>query len=171
MLPAAGSPASRVVDWQLAAVVAAALRPFTVLTGGPGTGKTATVARILAVLHRLSPGLRVALCAPTGKAAARLAAAVAERSAGLPVPAGLAATTLHRLLHYIGDTDSFRAGPDRLLPYDCVVVDEASMLDPAVLAVLLSSLPAAARLLPVVSCVLPWLLPSAAGRRRCRCRG
>jgi exodeoxyribonuclease V alpha subunit len=144
-------------DWQLAAVTAAARAPFLVLTGGPGTGKTTTVARLLAVLRTLEPGLRVAVAAPTGKAAARLGEALqqlapargatpptATAPANAPVP-----TTLHRLLGYLPLDDAFRAGPMRPLPYDLVVVDEASMVDPALLATLCSALPADARLVLV----------------------
>lgn len=141
------------VDWQLAAVVAAARAPFLLLTGGPGTGKTTTVARLLGVLRQLEPDLRIAIAAPTGKAAARLGEALQQRAASHPalqaLATGLVPTTLHRLLGYLPLDDTFRAGPDRPLPYDCVVVDEASMVDPALLAVLCTALPANARLLLV----------------------
>jgi exodeoxyribonuclease V alpha subunit len=77
-------------------VALAATRWTTILAGGPGTGKTTTVARILALLDR--PGLRVAMAAPTGKAAARLQESVAEQAGALGLPADLTAMTLHRLL-------------------------------------------------------------------------
>lgn len=137
-------------DWQLAAVVTAAHRRFVVLSGGPGTGKTTTVAKVITLLRHREPGLRIALCAPTGKAAARLGEAL---RAQLPADAGETAaprpTTLHRLLGYLPTEDAFRSGPDRTLPYDMVVVDEASMVDPAMLAVLFSALRPDARLLLV----------------------
>lgn len=149
LLPTTGSPP----DWQLAAVAAAARCRFAVLTGGPGTGKTTTVARLLAVLWHLDPGLRVALCAPTGKAAARLGEALRERAAEFPALAARAAamvpSTLHRLLGHLPLQDTFRHGPDQPLSFDLVVVDEVSMVDPAVLAVLLGALRPDARLLLV----------------------
>jgi exodeoxyribonuclease V alpha subunit len=148
MLPADGA-----IDWQLAAVAAAVARPFAVLTGGPGTGKTTTVAKLLAVLLHLEPGHRIALCAPTGKAAARLGEALRQRAADQPhlaaVQDTIATRTLHRLLGYLPLDDAFRYGKDRPLPYDVVVVDEASMVDPALLAQLFEALRADARLLLV----------------------
>ncbi|MBL9078740.1 MAG: exodeoxyribonuclease V subunit alpha [Planctomycetes bacterium] len=148
MLPPAGT-----VDWQLAAVAAAVARPFTVLTGGPGTGKTTTVAKLLSVLLHLEPRLQIALCAPTGKAAARLGEALRARAEQQPHLAaaadGIATRTLHRLLGYLPLEDAFRHGRDRLLPYDVVVVDEASMVDPALLAQLGEALRPDARLVLV----------------------
>ena len=113
----------------------------TVLTGGPGTGKTASVARLLAVLseqHEASTGRapRIALAAPTGKAAARLQESVArERDSG-QMPAqdaarlvGIAASTVHRLLGWRPDNSTrFRHHRSNPLPYDVVVVDEVSMV-------------------------------------------
>lgn len=140
-------------DWQLTAIATVAARPFTILCGGPGTGKTTTVARAIAVLRHLHPNLRTALAAPTGKAAARLGEALrAQRAAR--VPAGVGGTepeptTLHRLLGYFALDDGFRHGSDRPLPHDLVVVDEASMVDPALLARLFDALRPDARLLLV----------------------
>jgi exodeoxyribonuclease V alpha subunit len=141
------------VDWQLAAVAAAAAQPFVVITGGPGTGKTTTVARLLAVLLQLEPTLRVALAAPTGKAAARLAEALQARANDLPVLTAardsISNLTLHRLLGYQPLDDTFRHGPDLPLVHDVVVVDEVSMADPALLARLLLALRPDARLVLV----------------------
>lgn len=145
---AAGEP-----DWQLAAVVAGATRPLTVLCGGPGTGKTTTVAKLMSVLLHDEPTLRVAIAAPTGKAAARLGEALAERGAERPELAeplrDLEPRTLHRLLGYLPLDDAFRFGRDQQLPYDLVVVDEVSMVDPAIFAVLCDALPDNARLVLV----------------------
>ena len=141
---------------QRLAAAAAVLSRLTVLTGGPGTGKTTTVARVLAVLHEsLGPGLRVALAAPTGKAAARLQEAVREavgvmdetdrQRVGLPE-----ATTVHRLLGWrAGSSTRFRHDADHHLPHDVVVVDETSMVSLPLMARLLEALRPQARLLLV----------------------
>ena len=140
-------------DWQLAAVVAGCSRALTVICGGPGTGKTTTVAKLLSALLHGDPSLRVAIAAPTGKAAARLGEALQERSANHPSLAGPLANldprTLHRLLGYLPANDAFRYGASKRLPYDVVVVDEVSMVDPAIFAVLCDALAEDARLVLV----------------------
>jgi exodeoxyribonuclease V alpha subunit len=141
------------IDWQLVGVAAAARASFAVLTGGPGTGKTTTIARLLAVLLHERPDASIALCAPTGKAASRLHDALRQRAAVEPamqrVGERCTPLTLHRLLGYIAPTDSFRADRHSPLRHDVVVVDEASMADPALLAALCDALPAKARLVLV----------------------
>ncbi|MGK0302600.1 MAG: exodeoxyribonuclease V alpha subunit, partial [Planctomycetota bacterium] len=140
-------------DWQLAAVVAGATRSLTVLCGGPGTGKTTTVAKLLSALLHDDPAMRIAIAAPTGKAAARLGEALQERAAAQPELseplANLDPRTLHRLLGYLPLDDAFRFGRDKKLPYDLVVVDEVSMVDPAIFAVLCDALPDETRLVLV----------------------
>ncbi len=136
------------LDLQKLAAAVAGIKRLVVLCGGPGTGKTATVARILAVLTELAGPERVAigLAAPTGKAAARLQAALAAQ----PEMAAIApqAVTLHRLLGLaIGGAPRYHAGNP--LPLDVVVVDEASMIDLALAAKLVHALPAHARLILV----------------------
>lgn len=134
------------IDWQLAAVVAGAARSLTVLCGGPGTGKTTTVTRLLSLLLQQRADLRIAVAAPTGKAAARLGEALAARAAERPelehALSGLEPRTLHRLLGYLPLEDAFRYGSarDARLPYDVVVVDEVSMVDPAIFAELCAAL-------------------------------
>ncbi len=145
---------------QRAAAEVALSRSLTVLTGGPGTGKTTTVARLLALLAEQAeldgrPPLRFALAAPTGKAAARLleavqaevdALAVADRDRLPP----LAATTLHRLLGSRPDTSSrFRHHRDNRLPHDVIVVDETSMVSLSMMARLLEAVRPESRLLLV----------------------
>ncbi|MGE2689120.1 exodeoxyribonuclease V subunit alpha [Mycolicibacterium pulveris] len=139
---------------QRAAAEVALSQGLTVLTGGPGTGKTTTVARLLALLAGGSR-LRIALAAPTGKAAARLQEAVqtevdklseADRSA----LAGLQATTLHRLLGTRPDTSArFRHNRANRLPHDVIVVDETSMVSLTMMARLLEAVRPDARLILV----------------------
>ncbi|MEM7603838.1 MAG: AAA family ATPase, partial [Myxococcota bacterium] len=112
---------------QADAVAAAAVQLLTVIAGGPGTGKTSIVVALLERL--LAQGLRledVALSAPTGKAADRLRASVAERA---PALAAVRATTLHRLLAYSVRQRTFRRDVDFPIPAKVVVVDECSMVD------------------------------------------
>ncbi len=123
---------------------------FTVISGGPGTGKTATVVRILALLSRLElvAPERMLLCAPTGKAAARLREALADPLAavmpGDTPPAD--AVTAHRLLGWRpGKKPRYHAG--RPLPCDLLVLDEASMVDLVLMVSILEALPAHARLI------------------------
>jgi exodeoxyribonuclease V alpha subunit len=136
-------------DRQRVAAAVAATEWTTIVAGGPGTGKTHTAARILALLYKLyGPGLRVALAAPTGKAAGALTEAVARQRPGLGLPDGLTATTLHRLLglRRFGGRRS-RYDARNQLPYDIVVVDETSMVSLTLMAQLLEALPADARLI------------------------
>ena len=145
-------------DWQRIAAAIAVTRRFAVISGGPGTGKTTTVVKVLALLLALDPELRIALAAPTGKAAARLTESIGTGKgrivAGGPDAALLAripeqAQTIHRLLGYGGTggaDDAFRRNAENPLPVDCLVVDEASMVDLPLMARLLAALPGAARL-------------------------
>lgn len=144
-------------DGQSLAALVAVLRPLAVITGGPGTGKTTTVALILALLAEQYPEprkrLRVALAAPTGKAAMRLQESISRvkkswlfqgLGAGAPFPEQV--MTIHRLLGVIGGTASFRHDEKNPLPYDLVVVDEASMVDLPMMAKLFRALQPETRL-------------------------
>jgi exodeoxyribonuclease V alpha subunit len=139
---------------QRAAAEVALSQGLTVLTGGPGTGKTTTVARLLALLTG-GTHLRIALAAPTGKAAARLQEAV-QLEVGKLEPAdqqalaGLHATTLHRLLGSRPDTSArFRHNRGNRLPHDVIVVDETSMVSLTMMARLLEAVRPDARLILV----------------------
>lgn len=147
-------------DEQRDAAKLALRQRLTVLTGGPGTGKTTTVARLLALLaeqaeKRGAPPLRIALAAPTGKAAARLQDAVQGQIDQLqPVDrhriAGLRATTMHRLLGSRPDSSSrFKHHRENRLPHDVIVVDETSMVSLTMMARLLEAVRPDARLLLV----------------------
>ena len=129
------------VDWQQVAVAVAMLKRLAVITGGPGTGKTTTVAKILAVWEALQADrpTRVLLAAPTGKAAARL-------KDTLRASAACDVATVHRLLQPIAGTPLFRHDAGNPLPVDLMIVDEISMIDLALMAKLLDALPPAARL-------------------------
>ncbi len=147
-------PADADADQRSATAVAARSR-VSVIGGGPGTGKTTTIARLIAVLRRRHPALRIALAAPTGKAAARLAEAVRAAAATLPEAdraqlAGMPAATLHRLLgRRPGVSSRFRHDRDNHLPYDVVIVDECSMVSLTMTARLLEALAPATRLVLV----------------------
>ncbi|MGM0855882.1 MAG: exodeoxyribonuclease V subunit alpha [Pseudomonadota bacterium] len=147
-------------QWQKIACALGVNTSFSVITGGPGTGKTTTVIRLLALLQSLTinanqPLLRISLAAPTGKAAARLNESIAQQvddldKIALPEGAQKAVPkevkTLHRLLGARPDTRHYHYHSRRPLPFDMVVVDEASMVDIEMMAALLDALPAHARL-------------------------
>jgi len=143
---------------QRAAAEAAAHRWTTVLTGGPGTGKTTAVAGLLSLLAEQAPAERpprVALTAPTGKAAARLQEAVAEAARAMPARdrdrlGELSASTLHRLLGWRPQHRTrFRHHRDNRLPHDIVVVDETSMVSLTMMARLVEAVRPDARLVLV----------------------
>ena len=139
-------------DRQALAAVGALRHRLAVVAGGPGTGKTTTVAKILALLLTAEPGLSVALAAPTGKASDRLGSSVSQRVAGLPVADGVKgripteAVTLHRLLKYSPSRRRFMRSAEDPVPADVVVVDETSMVDLALFDALLAALRPDARL-------------------------
>jgi exodeoxyribonuclease V alpha subunit len=141
-------------DWQKIAAFASSLKRFCVISGGPGTGKTFTVAKILALLLEQNPqAMRIYLAAPTGKAAARLQEAIKNAREGLNCPEEIKAaipaeaSTIHRLLKTIPDSPYFRYDAKNPLPADVVVIDEASMVDLALLSKLAQAVPPAARLI------------------------
>ncbi|WP_249219465.1 exodeoxyribonuclease V subunit alpha [Chitinophaga sp. HK235] len=139
-------------DWQLAAAITGVLNNFTIITGGPGTGKTTTVAKLLAILYATDPALKVALAAPTGKAAARMAESL--RNTTIPVSPDIAArfqelspSTIHRLLKSIKNSPYFRYNKKNPLTYDVVIIDECSMIDVALFAKLLDAIHPQTRLI------------------------
>ncbi|MBH3421939.1 exodeoxyribonuclease V subunit alpha [Pseudomonas gessardii] len=149
-------PPDGVVDWQKLACALATRGAFSIVTGGPGTGKTTTVVRLLALLQapavEQGTALRIRLAAPTGKAAARLTESISQQVRSLQVPEAVRekipteVTTVHRLLGSRPGTRHFRHHAGNLLPLDVLVVDEASMIDLEMMANLLEALPPHARL-------------------------
>ena len=145
---------SETIDWQRAAATMAINQTFCMITGGPGTGKTTTVVKILALLQELSDHpLLIALAAPTGKAAMRLQESIGFNKAALPCIAAIksaipeSVTTLHRLLGAKPPSPYFRHNAKQPLVYDLVVVDEASMVDLALMSKLVDALKPGARLI------------------------
>ena len=147
------------LDHQRLAALIAVVRRFCIISGGPGTGKTTTVVKILALLAEQAlldgrPRLHVTLVAPTGKAAARLQESIIEQRAVLPVDERIramipdATSTIHRALRPIpGSVSRFRHDADNLLTTDVLIVDEASMVDLALMTKLVDALPSHARLI------------------------
>lgn len=149
-------------DWQKIACAVAVRSTLSIITGGPGTGKTYTVARLLALLFALADAperLRIALAAPTGKAAARLKQSIDDALSGLAKKVGNAlpladltsrmgaARTLHSLLGARPDTRAFRHHAGNPLDVDVLIVDEASMVHLEMMASLLDALPPNAMLI------------------------
>jgi exodeoxyribonuclease V alpha subunit len=141
-------------DWQREAARIAVQHSFSIITGGPGTGKTTTVVKILAVLQELAEEpLLIALAAPTGKAAMRLQESIGSNKKALPcseiiktqIPETV--TTLHRLLGAKLDSPYFKHDVNHPLIHDLVVVDEASMVDLALMSKLMDALKPNARLI------------------------
>jgi exodeoxyribonuclease V alpha subunit len=133
------------VDWQLVSVLQALLNNFSIITGGPGTGKTTTLAKLLIVLYELEPDAKVALAAPTGKASMRMFESL--KSSTLPFSVEtkskidkLKPSTIHGLLGYKKESVNFKYNAENPLPYNWVVVDEASMIDVPMFSKLLEAL-------------------------------
>ena len=153
------------LDWQKLACALAVKNAFSIITGGPGTGKTTTVLKVLALLQTLALSntkaprpLLIQLAAPTGKAAARLSQSIASRVDQLDLSSLADAdavraaiprsvTTLHRLLGSRPDTRHFRHDARNPLRLDVLVIDEASMIDLEMMAAVLGALPIHAHLI------------------------
>lgn len=144
------------INWQKVAAITSAFKKFCVISGGPGTGKTTTVAKILALLleqKSKEENLRIFLAAPTGKAAARLSESIGNIKkkinckdyikAAIPTEA----FTIHRLLKTIIRSPFFRHNSENPLSADVVVIDEASMVDLPLMSKLIQAIPVDARLI------------------------
>ena len=148
-------PENSPFNWQKVAAVMAAVKRFCVITGGPGTGKTFTMAKILALLLELSPGrrLHILLAAPTGKAAARIGESIKAAKKTLDCSDDIVeaipteAYTVHRMLKTIPGSPYFHYNAENQLPADIVVVDEVSMMDLALTTKLLEAIKGHARII------------------------
>ncbi|MDD5229519.1 MAG: exodeoxyribonuclease V subunit alpha [Methylococcales bacterium] len=143
------------MDWQREAAKCAVSQNFTIITGGPGTGKTTTVVKILALLQQINTEkpLHIALAAPTGKAAMRLQESITNSKTTLKYEQSIkdvlpeTVTTIHRLLGAKPPSPYFRYNEKNLLPYDLIVIDEASMIDLAMMSKLVAAIKPSARLI------------------------
>jgi exodeoxyribonuclease V alpha subunit len=149
------TPKGETTDWQKCAAATAVIANLSVISGGPGTGKTSTVVRILALLRQQPGGreLRIGLAAPTGMAAARLQQAIRNAKSQLSLSRTLLdeipdeTSTLHRLLGMTRQGTGFRHHREHPLLLDVLILDEASMVDVALMAKLMDALPSRARLI------------------------
>jgi exodeoxyribonuclease V alpha subunit len=148
------------IDWQKIACVLALRAHFAIITGGPGTGKTTTLTKLLALLIKLANDesnntkkLNILLAAPTGKAAARVSESISKALEKLDIPDEIKqgipkkASTLHRLLGSVHDSRHYVHNKNNSLVADIVIVDEASMIDLEMMASLLDALPESAQLI------------------------
>lgn len=150
------------INWQLVAAITAVLSHFSIVTGGPGTGKTTAVAKLLAILYTINPTVKIALAAPTGKAAARMKESlmsahirgdneehrlIRELNVDMQRFDKLNASTLHRLLGYRHGTHYFKHDAEHPLDYDVVIVDECSMIGASMMAKLLQAIKPTSKLI------------------------
>jgi exodeoxyribonuclease V alpha subunit len=140
-------------NWQKVSAALALSSARCVISGGPGTGKTTTVTKLLALLLKVKDDLLIKLVAPTGKAAARLTESITHALTELDIDEQLKvkipteASTIHRLLGVKANSSHFRHDHNNQLHLDLLLVDEASMVDLSLMAKLLMALPAHARLI------------------------
>jgi len=140
------------IDWQLSASLVAMLNNFSIITGGPGTGKTTTLTKLLRLIYATQPNANVALAAPTGKASMRMfeslnASAQRLNDAEFAHKINLLQpSTLHALLGYVKNSIYFKHNASNPLPYHWVIIDEASMIDVPMFAKLLDALGSNCRL-------------------------
>lgn len=148
-------PENKCLNWQKTSVGVALLKKYVVISGGPGTGKTTTVCKLLAALISINDNerLEIKLVAPTGKAAARLTESIANTISDLPVSDQIKsmmptkASTIHRLLGAVHGRSEYRFNKNNRLNLDVLVVDEASMIDLPMMSKIINALPSHAKLI------------------------
>jgi len=146
-----GEQNSDAIDWQMLAAALSLTRQFSVISGGPGTGKTTSLVKVLALLLEQQPEMHIRMAAPTGKAAARMMESIRTAKTCIDTDEHTRkripdqASTIHRLLGY--SPRGFRHDKNNPLMLDCLVIDEASMVDLPMMARLLEALPETARLI------------------------
>lgn len=150
-----------VIDWQQVAIANSLCSHLSIIVGGPGTGKTTTVVKILQALLLQQPGdYKVGLTAPTGKAAIRLLSSIKSQLNALSLDAAVLpkeAKTLHRLMAWSQQHRQFQYNEKNQLPFDCLIVDEVSMIDMALFHDLLKAVPKHCQLILLGD---PYQLPS-----------
>jgi exodeoxyribonuclease V alpha subunit len=138
------------IDWQQIAIYTAIANNFSIITGGPGTGKTTTVAAILAIMLDIDPNLKIKICAPTGKAGSRLIEAINDELDNLNPTnelltieklKSLESYTVHRLLGSLPLSPHFKHNSKNLIPADVIIIDEASMIPQTLFSKLLDAVP------------------------------
>lgn len=142
-------------DWQAVAAISTVINRFSIITGGPGTGKTTTVAKLLSLLLKINPEMKIALAAPTGKAAARMAESLKETIKKTKDLAEnikqkideITPSTIHRLLGTQKDSIYFRHNAENQLSHDLIIIDESSMIDIALFSKLLDAVRPDSRLI------------------------
>ncbi len=134
--------------WQLIAALRSVLHNFSIISGGPGTGKTTTVAKILLLHNHINPEIRIAIAAPTGKAASRLNESLTKTINSLEnIPEDtkrklldIKATTIHRLLKVKAFEKGYFYNSDNQLKEDLIIIDESSMIDAAMMCDIMSAI-------------------------------
>ena len=140
------------IDWQIVAVIQSLLQDFSIITGGPGTGKTTTLKKLLTVLYSIEPYTRIALAAPTGKASMRMYESLTNANKDSPLDIQekfkqLNPCTIHSMLGYKKDSVNFKYNSANNLPFDWIIIDEASMIDVPMFAKVLDAMSPTCRII------------------------